>query len=478
MRNESTTSGPAPSAPELLIRIDREASEPLRAQLEGELRAAIRAGRLKGGAPLPSTRALAADLGLSRGIVVDAYEQLLAEGYLIARQGSATTVAEGRIAAQRVSVPRVPKAATPPAAVSVRYDFRPAVPDTTTFPRRSWHRSLRKVLAGSASVSMGYPDPRGTNAARAALSAYINRSRGTAAHPDRMVICNGFTQGFRLTCTVLRCLGIEAIATEDPSHEEQREAVRDAGLKCITIAVDEQGIIVERLEKTEARAVLVTPAHQYPTGAVLAPQRRTALLDWAVRKQAYIIEDDYDAEFRYDREPIGALHGVAPDRVIYIGSASKTLAPALRLGWLVAPTNLIDEFAKAKKREDRGSASLEQLAFADFIERGELDRHLRRMRRLYRRRRESLLKALRNHMPERRVFGIAAGLHLMLELPADADEDDIVARARDLSVNVTGTKEYRARAKLPPSLILGYGFLRDSAVAEGVKRLAAVVEKR
>jgi GntR family transcriptional regulator/MocR family aminotransferase len=325
---------------------------------------------------------------------------------------------------------------------------------------------------------MGYPDPRGTNAARAALSAYINRSRGTAAHPDRMVICNGFTQGFRLTCTVLRRLGIEAIATEDPSHEEQREAVRDAGLKCITIPVDGQGIIVERLEKTEARAVLVTPAHQYPTGAVLAPQRRAALLDWAVRKQAYIIEDDYDAEFRYDREPIGALHGVAPDRVIYIGSASKTLAPALRLGWLVAPTDLVEAFAATKKRDDLGSASLEQLAFADFIERGELDRHLRRMRRLYRRRRELLLKALRNHMPERRVFGVAAGLHLMLELPADADEGDIVTRARQLSVNISGTRTYRARAKLPPSLILGYGSLRDSAVAEGVKRLAAVVERR
>jgi GntR family transcriptional regulator / MocR family aminotransferase len=478
MKNEGTTSGRAPSAPELLIRIDRDASAPLRAQLEGELRSAIRAGRLTAGAPLPSTRALAADLGLSRGIVVDAYEQLLAEGYLIARQGSATIVAEGRITAQRALPERSAKVTVEPAIAPVRYDFRPAVPDTSTFPRRSWHKSLRKVLATAASGTMGYPDPLGTSAARVALSAYINRSRGTSAHPDRMLICNGFTQGFRLTCAVLRRQGIEAVATEDPSHEEQREAVRDAGLKCIPIPVDEQGLIVERLEKTEARAVLVTPAHQYPTGAVLAPQRRAALLDWAMRTQAFIIEDDYDAEFRYDREPIGALHGVAPDRVVYVGSASKTLAPALRLGWLVAPARLIDEFARVKKREDRGSASLEQLAFADFIERGELDRHLRRMRRIYRGRRDSLVKALRNHMPKRRVFGIAAGLHLMLELPPGADEDEVITEARKLSVNVTGTQEYRARAKLPPSLILGYGFLRDSAVAEGVRRLASVVEKR
>ncbi|HZF26408.1 MAG TPA: PLP-dependent aminotransferase family protein [Steroidobacteraceae bacterium] len=478
MNKEGTSSGRKASAPELLLRVDRDASEPLRAQLEQELRAAIRAGRLEAGAPLPSTRALAADLGLSRGIVVDAYEQLLAEGYLIARQGSATSVAEGRVITERAEPQRSAKPAPQSAAVPIRYDFRPAVPDTSTFPRRAWHKSLRKVLATAAAGTMGYPDPLGTSAARSALSAYTNRARGTSAHPDRMLVCNGFTQGFRLTCTVLRRLGIEAVATEDPSHEEQREAVRDAGLKCVPVPVDEDGLIVERLEKSAARAVLVTPAHQYPTGAVMSPERRAALLDWATRKQAFIIEDDYDAEFRYDREPIGALQGIAPERVVYIGSASKTLAPALRLGWVVTPEGLVEEFARVKKREDRGSASLEQLAFADFIERGELDRHLRRMRRIYRGRRDTLVTALRNHLPKRRVFGIAAGLHLMLELPSGADESEVVAAARKLSVNVTGTQEYRGRTRLPPSLILGYGVLRDSAVAEGVRRLASVVERR
>ncbi len=242
MKDEGTSSARAPAAPELLIRIDRDASQPLRAQLEGELRSAIRAGRLQAGASLPSTRALAADLGLSRGIVVDAYEQLLAEGYLIARQGSATTVAEGRITAQRAVPEQAAKVPAESAVAPVRYDFRPAVPDTSTFPRRAWHKSLRKVLATAASGTMGYPDPRGTTAARVALSAYINRSRGTLAHPDRMLICNGFTQGFRLACTVLRRQGVEAVATEDPSHEEQREAVRDAGLKCVPVPVDEHGL--------------------------------------------------------------------------------------------------------------------------------------------------------------------------------------------------------------------------------------------
>lgn len=477
MKKEGTTLRREAAAPELLLRLDRNASEPLRAQLEQELRAAIRAGRLKARASLPSTRALAQDLGLSRGIVVDAYEQLLAEGYLVARQGSATTVAEGRVIDEPAA--RTPtRAGAPAVGEQLRYDFRPGVPDTSTFPRREWHRSLRNVLAKSTAETMGYLEPRGSRAARVAVSAYVNRARGTSAQPEHMVICNGFTQGFRLACTVLRRMGIEAVATEDPSHDEQREAVRDAGLDCVTVPVDAGGLIVERLERSHARAVLVTPAHQFPTGAVLAPQRRAALLDWAARKEAFVIEDDYDAEFRYDREPIGALQGVAPDRVIYIGSASKILAPALRLGWLVAPPALVPAFVRVKEIEDRGSANLEQLAFADFIERGALDRHLRRMRRIYRQRHDALTAALQKHLPKRRVSGIAAGLHFMLELPPGAEESEVIAKARELSVNAYGTERYRGRARLPPALILGYGVLRDSAVAEGVRRLASVVEKR
>ncbi|HJS21387.1 MAG TPA: PLP-dependent aminotransferase family protein, partial [Steroidobacteraceae bacterium] len=296
--------------------------------------------------------------------------------------------------------------------------------------------------------------------------------------PQHMVMCNGFTQGFRLVCAVLKQRGARAIATEDPSHEEQRAAIRAAGLKVVTVPVDEKGVVVERLERTAASAILVTPAHQFPTGSVLAPERRAALLEWAVRRQAFVIEDDYDAEFRYDREPIGSLQGVAPDRVVYVGSASKTLAPALRLGWLVAPAQLLEGLAQTKELEDRGSPGIEQLAFADFLERGELDRHLRRMRLIYRRRRDLLTRALRTHVPKRRVFGIAAGLNLMLELPQGADEQAIAAAAAELSVRVGGVHRYCVRADPPPALILGYGMLRDSAIADGVRRLASVVERR
>jgi GntR family transcriptional regulator / MocR family aminotransferase len=462
------------AAPELLVRIDRQAPEPLRAQLERELRAAIRAGRLRPGTEVPSTRALAADLGLSRGIVVDAYEQLLAEGYLTARQGSATVVAHSGSAPER-AVQRAAKSA-PQAKVPVfRHDFRPSVPDMTTFPRRAWHRSLRKVLANAPGGAFGYPEPRGVPQLRRALAEYLNRARGTNAHPDRMVLCNGFTQGFRLACAVLRERGARAVATEDPSHDEQRAAIRALGLKVVTVPVDEQGIVVEKLERSGADAVLLTPAHQFPTGSVLAPQRRAALLEWAARRQGTIIEDDYDAEFRYDREPVGSLQGVAPDRVVYVGSASKTLAPALRLGWLLAPGSLVEAIAQEKKQEDRGSAALEQLAFADFIERGELDRHLRRMRHIYRRRRDLLTKALHTHLPGHRVSGIAAGLHLLLELPAGTDEAKVIEAAGSLSVAVSGIGVYRARVKGPPALTIGYGSVRDSAIAEGIRRLASAI---
>jgi GntR family transcriptional regulator/MocR family aminotransferase len=460
------------------MRIDRQAGAALRAQVERELREAIRAGRLPPGAPLPSTRALAADLGISRGIVVEAYEQLLAEGYLTARRGSATTVAAGRRIAEPAAAAGARSAVEKSPRASFRFDFRPSVPDTATFPRRAWHRSLRKVLTAAANSALDYPEPRGALELRVALSTYLNRVRGTAARPEHMVMCNGFTQGFRLVCNVLKQRGARAVATEDPSHEEQREAIRATGLKVVTVPVDEKGLVVERLERSNAGAILTTPAHQFPTGSVLAPERRAALLEWAAHRETYVIEDDYDAEFRYDREPVGSLQGVAPERVVYIGSASKTLAPALRLGWLVAPADLVRELARNKELEDRGSPSLEQLAFADFIERGELDRHLRRMRLIYRHRRDALVRALRTHLPKRRVFGIAAGLNLMLELPAGSDERVITASAAELSVNVGGVHAYCVRARTPPALVLGYGALRDSAIAEGIRRLASVIERR
>jgi GntR family transcriptional regulator / MocR family aminotransferase len=461
------------SAPELLVNLQRQAGVPLRAQLEQELRSAIRAGRLHAGREMPATRVLARDLGISRGLVVEAYEQLLAEGYLTARRGSATTVAAHRPNVD-ATVQRHARE-EPVAPPRLDFDFRPGVPDMSMFPRRAWLASLRRTLQTAGPAAFAYPDVRGPLPMRTALADYLNRARGTVARPDLMLSCTGFTQGFRLACRALRERGVEALALEDPAHLEMIAAMRSEGLKAISIPVDERGVIVERLKRTEAGAVLLTPAHQFPTGAVLAPERRAELIDWATTRGAWVIEDDYDAEYRYDRDPVGSLQGVAPGQVVYIGSASKTLAPALRVGWMLLPPALVPEVTLAKHQDDCGSPALQLLAFGDFVARGELDRHLRRMRAHYRRRRDALVTALRARLPRLRVSGIAAGLHLMLELEDGTDEQAVVEAAAALSVGVYRVGAYRARSTGRPALILGYGATSEATIVEGIKRLASVL---
>jgi GntR family transcriptional regulator/MocR family aminotransferase len=457
------------SAADLLVRLDRGASVPMRLQLEQELRRAIQSGRLQHGALLPPTRVLATDLGLSRGVVVEAYEQLLAEGYLTAHRGSATRVA-GRRTAESVAPVREKAAPTP------RYDFRPGLPDLSLFPRRAWISAMRHAFSAMSHSALDYPDPRGAEPARQAVAAYLNRARATVARADCVVFCSGSAQGLGLLCRVLRERGVCRIAVEDPGHADQCTDIQTSGMETPRIPVDQEGLCVDRLHRLDTGAVLVTPAHQYPTGAVLAPERRAALLDWATQRRAIVIEDDYDAEYRYDREPIGALQGLAPDRVVYVGTASKVLAPALRLAWLVVPADLVDDVARAKLQTDRGSPTPEQLAFACFLECGAFDRHLRRTRQIYRRRRDAIVAALRNHLPRVRFHGIDAGLHLMIELTRDVDEQAVVEAAARRSIRVYGAAAYRAKPLASrPGLVLGYGGLPEESIGEAASQLAAVL---
>jgi GntR family transcriptional regulator / MocR family aminotransferase len=443
----------------------------LRRQVEQELRGAIRSGRLQAGTALPSTRVLASQLGVSRGVVVEAYDQLVAEGYLLARQGSATRIAE--TAAAATAARRAEQAPQ-----RLRYDFRPGVPALDTFPRTAWLTSLRKTLREVPHAALGYGDPRGLPTLRDALAAYLGRVRGVVADPERVLVCSGFAQGLGLVCRTLRRGGATRFAVEDPSHLGQRGIVAHAGLQPVAVPVDERGLRVALLAESQADAVLVTPAHQFPTGAVLAPERRAALVEWAQQHDAVIVEDDYDAEYRYDREPIGALQGLAPEHVIYAGSASKTLAPGLRLGWLVLPGRLLAAVANEKALDDLASPALEQLAFADLLARGEVDRHLRRNRVRYRARRDALVAALAVHLPQVSVGGIAAGLHVVAELPAETDEAAVVAAARERSVGVYGMADYRLSGSLgPAALVLGYGALGERAIQAGIRLLAVAVSR-
>jgi GntR family transcriptional regulator/MocR family aminotransferase len=456
-------------AAELLVELRRDGDGPLHSQLERELRGAIRSERLRPGAALPSTRALADQLGVSRGVVVEAYEQLVAEGYLVGQDRSATRVA--RSGAQLGPGPRA--VAAKPAH---RVDFRPGRPDVSQFPRAAWLRSVRRVLTDAPSEQLSYPDGRGMPELREALAAYLNRVRGTQAHADQIVVTSGFSQGLALLSTVLRSTGARRMAVEDPSHDMARGSIRDAGLEVIGVPVDDDGLRVDMLEASRADAVLVTPAHQYPTGGVLTPRRRAALVEWARRRKALIIEDDYDAEYRYDREPIGCIQGLSCDHVVYGGSASKTLAPGLRLGWMILPSRLVQPVADAKLGSDNGSPTIDQLAFAEFLSRGEQDRHLRRMRPIYRARRDTLLAALARHLPELDPCGLAAGLHLVAWLPPGWREDAVVARAAEHGIGVYGLSSYwDVHGSGPGGLIFGYAGVSEGAIEDGVRTLAAAL---
>jgi GntR family transcriptional regulator/MocR family aminotransferase len=456
---------------ELLLSVSREGPRTLGAQIEDQLRQAIRGGALRPGARVPSTRDLARQLGISRRVVVDAYAQLGAEGYLSLRQG-----ARPRVSQAPAAVARAGRAATASPAARIRFDFRPSVPDVSTFPRAAWSRSLREAVASITDAELGYGDPRGVIALRSALADYLGRVRGVVADPERIVVTNGYTQGLGLVCQALANAGVKRIALEDSCNPEDAMVAARAGLEPVRVGVDESGARIEELERIGAETVVLTPAHQHPTGVVLSGSRRALLLAWLRERNAVAIEDDYDAEYRYDRAAVGALQGLDPDRVTYAGSVSKTLAPALRLGWLVVPPRLLDAVVEQKILADRGTARIEQLAFADFLSRGELDRHLRRMRTRYRNRRDALLQALAVALPEAEVTGVAAGLHVTVRLPEGDDEQAICDHARRRQVEVEAMSEFRSLARDgSPALVLGYAQMPEPAIRAGVRELAAAV---
>jgi GntR family transcriptional regulator/MocR family aminotransferase len=455
---------------ELLVELRRDGAVPLHRQIEAAIRAGIRSGRLPLGSSLPPTRTIAGDLGVSRGVIVEAYQQLTAEGYLTSRAGGYTQVAIGPEPATTLARPaRAPKP---------RIDFGYGRADVSSFPRAAWLRSIRRVLTEAPNERFGYLDGRGAPELHEAIAGYLNRVRGTAADPGDVVICSGYGQGVALVIQVLAASGARRIAVEDPSADDDARVVaRAAGLEVVGVPVDRHGVRVDALDGVDADALVLTPSHQWPTGGVLSAESRAAVLRWAANRDALVIEDDYDAEYRYDRAPVGAIQGLAPDRVVYAGTASKTLAPGLRIGWLVLPRHLVDAVAAAKVVADRGSPVIDQLAFADFLTRGEFDRHLRRMRPVYRRRRDALLTALRERVPELEPAGVAAGLHLVAWLPPDLDEATVVAAAARRGLGVYGVGPYRIARTGPGGLIFGYATLGERTIEEGIGLLAAVLEE-
>jgi GntR family transcriptional regulator / MocR family aminotransferase len=461
-----------PSAPfELLLSVSRERPGTLGAQIEDQLRRAIRGGELHGGTRVPSTRDLARQLGVSRRIAVDAYAQLAAEGYLVLRQGAQPRVADA--AAVDVVAEPVPLAAEP----VPRFDFRPSRPDVSAFPRRAWARCLREAVTTISDADLIYGDPCGVESLRTALAGYLGRVRGVVAEPARIVVTSGYIQGLGLVCRALAASGVRRIAIEDPSSPEQGPIAARAGLEPVPVPVDESGLVVDALDGTGAGAVVLTPAHQHPTGVVLTPARRGALVEWLREHDTVAIEDDYDAEYRYDRAAVGALQGLDPDRVVYAGSASKTLAPALRLGWMAVPAALLDAVRYEKSISDQTTARIEQHAMAGFIARGELDRHLRRMRLSYRARRDATIAAVTRELGDATISGIAAGLHVTVTLAAPVGETALREQCARRRVAISTLSDYREGAFAESlTLLLGYAQLPEAAIPAGVRELAAAID--
>ncbi|HEY4280800.1 MAG TPA: PLP-dependent aminotransferase family protein [Conexibacter sp.] len=497
---------------ELLLDLDAAPGTTLRRRAEHALREAVRAGRLAPGARLPATRALAAQLGVSRGVIVDAYAQLAAEGYLDTRRGGGTTVAEGmgredgRMSAscddlaagdgwQLTSGPPSYWAGIDGAwGEPLRYDLRPALPALDGFPRQAWGAALQRALRTLPDARLGYPGDAGAAELRTALADYLGRVRGVRTHPDRIVVTSGFRHGLDLLWTALAQQGARRVAVERPGWRGWHETAAAAGLEVVALPVDRSGAVLDALGPAGADAggrgarvdghgaddpavplpidaVGVSPAHSFPAGVVMSADRRGALVAWAQRTGGIAIEDDYDAEFRYDRKPIGSLQGLAPEAVVYGGTASKTLAPAIRLGWLVLPQRLVEPVRAVQELRGAAPALHDQLALTDLIARGELDRHLRRQRRRYARRRDALLTAVARELPEVTVRGIAAGLHVVLELDPATDEAAAVAGARARGIALEGLRHG------PPALVVGYANLSEDAAGPAVAALAEAVRE-
>jgi GntR family transcriptional regulator/MocR family aminotransferase len=460
-------------ARDLLVRVDRSNRRGVGRQLEQQLRDALQSGTLAAGSDLPSTRALAEDLSVSRGVVVRAYAQLAAEGYLDLRQGANPRVRPIPLAGPE----RGPDPLTArPQRLKFRYDLRAHQPDLSTFPRQAWLRSLRHVLRSAADADLGYIDRRGLPQLRAEICGYLGRARGVAADPARVVVTAGSTHTLSLISRALARRGADTIGFENPCHWLLHTVARSAGLTPVGIPVDENGLRVDELCATNLSAVVVAPAHQFPTGAALSADRRAALVGWARESGGLVIEDDYDAEFRYDRAPIGALQGLAPEQVAYIGSTSKTLSPAIRLGWVVLPSALVASVADELQSSVLHLSGIDQLALADFIQRGEFDRHLRRMRAVYRRRRDALVRALAAQLPHVPVSGIAAGLHVVVELASTEAEAAAVEQARTRKLAIESLSEHALPGYAgPPGLLIGYAGIPEPAIPRAVDQIAQIV---
>nr|WHW29288.1 hypothetical protein [uncultured bacterium] len=462
--------------------LDPDWSQGRRIGLERAIRDVVRSGQLQAGSILPSTRALAADLGIARATVVGAYEQLIAEGYLVGQPGVGTIVA-------KIHNPEPISQSKKPTKPKWDIDFLPGEPDGGLFPRTAWLRSLKRVLSEVPDSEFGYCSPRGHYELRSELSLYLARSRAVLAAPETINIVGGTTAAVALLSQMFAELGMASIAVEDPSLPMLHYGMKLGGSRLVPVPVDSEGLCVDRLWDTEASAVLVTPSHQFPMGVAMSAARRAQLVEWAQSRRAWIIEDDYDGEFRYDRQPLGALQGLEPERTIYLGTASKALAPGLRMAWIALPAALQTTFTAVRGMQSVTS-TIDQLALADFIKRGEVDRHLRRTRTVYHRRQQALLGVIETDVGWLNVAGVDAGLHLTGTIntssgsissatEARVTEAGVIAALAEESMRAVGlSAHFQDESNSQEGLVLGYSRIPEHSFSGAVERLCEVLSRQ
>jgi GntR family transcriptional regulator/MocR family aminotransferase len=466
--------------------------EPLSRQIYLWFRQAILRDEMKSNERLPSTRELAEHLDVSRTVVVLAYEQLLAEGFVRGRPGSGTYVTEalgsvrpnsgaGRAEVRlsrfgRAVAEAAPKIDVPAKRVtSLRYDFAYGRSDIELFPFETWRRTLLRHARKAPVRELDYAPAGGSQALREALAVHLRRSRAVVCDPSQVIVVSGSQQALDLIARVLIERG-DRVALENPCYQGAREVLRSIGARLLPVSVDADGLNPASLPK-RARMALVTPSHQFPTGAVLPLARRIALLDWARRAEAFVVEDDYDGEFRYEGQPLQSLQGLDSDgRVIYIGTFSRTIFPALRLGYLIVPKSLTGVFTSAKWLCDRHTATLEQETLAEFISSGMYERHLRRVRRSNAARRKVMLEAIDRYLGDRvQVTGYGAGAHVVLWPNKRIAETAVLDAAASHGVGIYGISPYFLTQPSRSGFVLGYSRMKEADIREGIRRLRQVL---
>ena len=477
-----------PGSDFLQLNVAAAPSGGLAAWLAGELRLAIADGRLPVGSRLPASRVLAGDLRVSRGVVTEAYQRLNEDGHVAGRRRGGTVVVAAPLPPPPPPAPTTAPAdglfETDPApevferirAAPARIDLSPGLPDLAAFPRAAWLRAERAVVGNLAPADFGYGDPRGAPALRLAVTRWLARYRGVGVDPDHVLVVAGFAQALALLAHVLRQDGITEVAVEDPGSLGVRQQLQSWAVRTTPVPVDDAGLRVDALRASGAATVLLTPAHQFPTGVVLDGERRRELRRWA-DEGGLVVEDDYDAEHRYDRPPVPALRSMLGEQVCYAGSVSKLLAPALRVGWLLPPPRYREAFVAVKRNSDLGNAVLPQLVLAHLMESGDLERHLRLLRRRHRRRRDAMVRAIATHLPRATVHGAAAGLHVMITFRDGVDDVELAAAALARGVKVQPLS-WHGRLGGRTGLVLGYAARTTTEIDEGVAVLGEIAANR